>query len=46
MTSAQLLTDGFGRIREVVHGAAGGLTPRQLAHQPVEGANSIAWLVW
>lgn len=46
MTSAQLLTDGFGRIREVVHGAAGGLTPRQLAHRPVEGANSIAWLVW
>ncbi|CNG77154.1 Protein of uncharacterised function (DUF664) [Mycobacterium tuberculosis] len=46
MTSAQLLTDGFGRIREVVHRAAGGLTPRQLAHRPVEGANSIGWLIW
>ncbi|MEU5993932.1 DUF664 domain-containing protein [Spirillospora sp. NPDC047418] len=46
MTSAQLLTDGFGRIREVVHRAAGGLSPRQLVHRPAEGANSIAWLVW
>jgi hypothetical protein len=46
MTSAQLLTDGFGRIRQVVHRAAGGLTPRQLAHRPVEGANSIGWLIW
>ncbi|MFA1543086.1 mycothiol transferase [Actinomadura monticuli] len=46
MTSAQLLTDAFGRIREAVHGAAGGLTARQLAHRPADGANSIAWLVW
>lgn len=46
MTSAQLLTDAFDRIREVVHGAAGGLTARQLAHRPGDGANSIAWLVW
>ncbi|NKZ07860.1 mycothiol transferase [Actinomadura latina] len=46
MTSAQLLTDGFGRVREVVHGAAAGLTAQQLAYQPAEGANSIAWLVW
>lgn len=46
MTSSQLLTDGFGRIREVVHETAGGLTPRQLAYRPVEGANSIAWLIW
>jgi len=46
MTSAQLLTDAFGRIREVVHGAAGGLTAGQLAHRPAGGANSIAWLVW
>ena len=46
MTSAQLLTDGFGRIREVVHAAAGGLTARQLALRPNPGANSIAWLVW
>ncbi|MFA1551666.1 mycothiol transferase [Actinomadura chokoriensis] len=46
MTSAQLITDGFDRIQEVVHAAAGGLSSRQLAHRPAEGANSIAWLVW
>ncbi|MFB4311504.1 DUF664 domain-containing protein [Actinomadura sp. GTD37] len=46
MTSAQLLTDGFGRIQEVVHAAAGGLTARRLAHRPAAGGNSIAWLVW
>jgi hypothetical protein len=46
MTSVRLLTDAFGRIREVVHGAAGGLTPAQLAYRPAEEANSIAWLVW
>ncbi|WP_396450658.1 DUF664 domain-containing protein [Actinomadura sp.] len=46
MTSAQLLTDGFGRVQGVVHAAAGGLTARQLAYRPAEGANSIAWLIW
>ncbi|TDC56056.1 DUF664 domain-containing protein [Actinomadura sp. KC345] len=46
MTSAQLLTDAFGRIREEVHGAAGGLAPRQLAYRPGGEANSIGWLVW
>lgn len=46
MTSADLLVDGFGRIREVVYEAVTGLTPDQLAFQPAPGANSIAWLVW
>lgn len=46
MTSAQLLTDAFDRIRETVHEAVDGLTPRQLAFRPGDGANSIAWLVW
>ncbi|NDU77221.1 DUF664 domain-containing protein [Actinomadura sp. DSM 109109] len=46
MTSAELLTDAFDRIREVVHGAVGGLGGAELAHRPAEGANSIAWLVW
>ncbi|URM92888.1 DinB family protein [Actinomadura madurae] len=46
MTSAQLLTDAFDRIQQVVHGAARGLTADQLAHRPAGGANSIAWLVW
>ncbi|MEV4320107.1 DUF664 domain-containing protein [Actinocrispum sp. NPDC049592] len=46
MTSAQLLTDAFGRIREVVHEVVEGLTPEQLAYRIDEDANSIAWLVW
>ncbi|MFC4855369.1 mycothiol transferase [Actinophytocola glycyrrhizae] len=46
MTSADLLTDAFGRISEVVHGAVDGLTEDQLTHRPEPSANSIAWLVW
>jgi Protein of unknown function (DUF664) len=45
MTSTQLLTDAFGRIRGVVHRVVDGLTPEQLAHR-LDDANSIAWLVW
>jgi Protein of unknown function (DUF664) len=46
MTSAELLVDAFGRIREVVHRVVGGLTPEQLAFRVDREANSIAWLVW
>mgnify|MGYP001200972112 CR=1 FL=1 len=46
MSSADLLVDAFGRIREVVHEAVEGLTPEQLAHRVDGTANSIAWLVW
>jgi len=46
MTTADLLADAFGRIREVVYDAAIGLTPEQLAFRPAPDANSIAWLVW
>ena len=46
MTSAQLLTDAFGRVREVVHHTVDGLTPDDLAYRAGDGANSIAWLVW
>jgi Protein of unknown function (DUF664) len=46
MTSADLLLDAFGRIREVVEEAVLGLTPAQLAYQPNPGANSVGWLVW
>lgn len=45
MTSAKLLTDAFGRVREVVHQAVDGLTPEQLGFR-IDEANSIAWLVW
>jgi hypothetical protein len=46
MTSADLLVDAFGRIREVVHQVVDGLTPEQLAFRLDAEANSIAWLVW
>ncbi len=46
MTTAELLADAFGRIREVVHHAADGLTAEQLAFRPQPDANSIAWLIW
>jgi uncharacterized damage-inducible protein DinB len=46
MTSADLLADAFGRVREVVYAAAIGLTLEQLHYRPAPGANSIAWLVW
>ena len=46
MSSADVLIDAFGRIREVVHEAVDGLHPDDLAFQLEEGTNSIAWLVW
>jgi uncharacterized damage-inducible protein DinB len=44
--SADLLIDGFGRIRENVLDVLSDLAPAQLAHQVAPGANSISWLVW
>ena len=46
MSSADLLVDAFGRIREVVHQAVSGLGPGDLAFRVDGRANSIAWLVW
>lgn len=46
MDVSAVLTDGFGRIGEVVAEVVDGLTPEQLAWRPDERANSIAWLVW
>ena len=46
MTGAELIIDAFGRVREVVHQVADGLTPRQLTERLDDGANSIAWLLW
>ena len=45
-TSAELLVDGFGRIRENVVSVLDGLTPEQLAGQVGPGANPVSWLVW
>ncbi|MBB4682843.1 mycothiol transferase [Amycolatopsis jiangsuensis] len=46
MNVAELLVDGFGRIREVVHDAVGGLSADLLVARPGPKANSISWLVW
>ncbi len=46
MTSAELLTDAFGRVRETVHEAVQGLTASQLVARLDGDANSIAWLCW
>jgi hypothetical protein len=46
MTSAQLLIDAFGRIRDEVHAVVDSLKPDELAFRADPGANSIAWLVW
>ena len=46
VTSADLLCDLFGRIRESVHDVVNGLTPTQLAFRMTDQTNSIAWLVW
>jgi Protein of unknown function (DUF664) len=45
-TPADLLIDGFGRVKDSVHGAIDGLDPDRLADRIDRGANSIAWLVW
>ncbi|MGO8960497.1 MAG: mycothiol transferase [Streptosporangiaceae bacterium] len=46
MSSASLLVDGFGRIREVVHEVLDGLDDADLDYQPDSEANSICWLIW
>jgi uncharacterized damage-inducible protein DinB len=46
MTSADLLVDAFGRVREVVHDAVADLGPDELAFRADPEANSIGWLVW
>jgi hypothetical protein len=46
VTSANLLTDAFGRIRDAVHRAVDGLSPEELAFRVDPDANSIAWLTW
>jgi uncharacterized damage-inducible protein DinB len=44
--SMDVLVDGFGRIREIVHRAVDGLTVDELAYRVDPDANSIGWLVW
>ncbi|MHA7189328.1 mycothiol transferase [Arthrobacter sp. MDT2-16] len=46
MTSAEVLSEAFGRLPELVRGAVEGLDADQLSLRPGGSANSIAWLVW
>jgi hypothetical protein len=46
MTSAGLLVDAFGRIRETVSDTVYGLNPAQLAYRITPDANPVGWLVW
>jgi len=46
MTTAELLADALGRIKEVVHQVAAGLSEGQLAYRPQPDANSVGWLLW
>ena len=44
--SAELLLDGFGRVREAVHDAVDNLSADDLAYRVDPEANTIGWLVW
>lgn len=46
MTSAEVLTDAFARIRADVHRVLDGLAREQLAARLDSDANSIGWLIW
>ncbi|MFK0258155.1 DinB family protein [Streptomyces sp. NPDC090445] len=46
MKATQVLADGYGRIREVVHEAVEGLSAEELNARIDPHANSISWLVW
>lgn len=46
MTSADLIADAFGRIRETVIDSVYGLTAEHLTYRVDADANPIAWLIW
>ncbi|MFE2328923.1 DinB family protein [Streptomyces sp. NPDC059385] len=46
MKATEVIADGFGRIRELVHEVVDGLPAQSLNAQVDPGANSITWLVW
>ena len=46
MNSADVLVDGFGRVRDLVHSAVRSLTPEQLQWRIDPEANTIGWLAW
>jgi len=46
MQTADILSDAFGRIRELVHLSVEGIDAVGLAFRPEADANPIGWLVW
>ena len=46
MSGTDLLVDGFGRIREIVHDVLDGLTEADLQYRADPAANSICWEIW
>lgn len=46
MAVNEILTDGFGRIREIVHDVLDGLSQDDLDFRADGAANSIGWLIW
>jgi len=46
VSTAQILSDGFDRVREEVARVVDGLSSEQLAIRLAGHANSIGWLVW
>jgi uncharacterized damage-inducible protein DinB len=46
LTAADLLSDAFGRIQQLVSRTVAALTAEQLAYRPNPEANSIGWLIW
>lgn len=45
-TTADLLVDGFGRVRDEVHAVLDGLSASDLVRKLDGGANPIGWLIW
>ena len=46
MPCTDLLVDGFGRIREIVHEVLEGVDAADLDFRADAAANSISWLIW
>jgi len=46
MKTNDVVADGFGRVRDIVHGVVEGIKPAHLTYRVDPQANTIAWLIW
>ncbi len=46
MNSSEVLTDGFGRVAEIVRSTLRNATSDELTFRPDPEANTVAWLIW